>query len=804
MNKFIEVYLAAPVPGKFTYEVPKELSLQLSYGKRVLVPFGPRKTTAYIINILHHYENKDFKIKKIISILDSKPVFTKNLQKLFEWMSNYYIYPTGLTIKSSLPSGINPQIIKKVEITPPGKDFLKRPTNKTICEILEKIKEKPLDEKFLLKQNIQHQSILNLQKKGLLQIIEVAPSSKTKEKFEKFLTRIKSQSAIKLTDKQLEVLEKIPFNELTAKKDITSKIKGSSTIINALKKKGLIQESEKRVFRDPLGEIVDKDIPPNLTPEQIKAVNTISEFTGKEFKRYLLHGVTGSGKTEVYLRLVQKALDLGKTAIVLVPEISLISQTERRFKARFGELTAVMHSNLTPGEKLDQWTKTISGEKRVVIGARSAIFAPTSNVGIIIVDEEHDQSYKQDLAPRYNGRDMAVVRSEIENCPVVLGSATPSMETYKNANTNRFEKIVLSKRANNQNLPKVIVYDLKDSSKDKGPYKFISYFLALKINKTLKNNNQVMLFLNRRGFSSFILCNLCGEAIKCSYCSVSMTYHKSTNSLVCHICGYKTPLPNTCPDCGNPDIVDLGVGTEKLESACNFLFPNSNTIRLDQDTTAKKGELVKKLKLIRDKKADIIIGTQMIAKGHDFPGITLVGIINADHGFNLPDFRAAERSFQLLSQVAGRAGRGEKEGLVVLQTYSPDHFSIKTAKTQNFTDFYKHEIEFRKSLFYPPFSKTALIKISGTDKIKADNLSKNCAKVLKDIKLSFASLATTQILGPAESPLFIAASRYRYQILLKSDKSSKLNFMIKEMKKKFASLSKDLRISIDIDPYSMM
>lgn len=798
MKRFIEVYLALPLFEIFTYEVPDHLVSEIEIGKRVLVPVGSRKITGYIKNIIEKPENQDFEIKKIYTILDSIPVLTENLIKFFNWISEYYIYPTGLTIKSALPSGINPDITTNIKITEKGIE------NLDSSEILGFFKNQEINEKQLEKLNIKKSQVNLLVNKGFLKKEIIVPDPKTKQKREKFLKRIKTDTIVKLTEKQMDILERIPFDDEIPKADISSKVKGALPVIKALVKKELVEETEKRVFRDPLGEAVSPDVPPVLNEEQEVAVKQVVPHVGKDFKRFLLYGVTGSGKTEVYLRLVQSALDLGKTAIVLVPEISLISQTERRFKARFGELTAVIHSGLSSGEKLDQWTQISSGQKRVVIGARSAIFAPADDVGIIIVDEEHEQSYKQDSPPRYNARDMAVVRSNLENCPVVLGSATPSVETWRNTETGKFEKLTLLKRANNSNLPEVSVYDLKKSKKDKGVYKFISYFLASEIHKTLEKKEQVLLFLNRRGFSSFILCNLCGESIKCKYCSVSMTYHKFDESLVCHVCGEKMPVPKTCPKCFNPDIVHLGTGTEKLEKACNFLFPEAVTIRLDQDTTSKKGFLIKKLKQIRKGEADIIIGTQMIAKGHDFPGITLVGIINADNGFNFPDFRAGERSFQLLSQVSGRAGRGQKKGKVIMQTYNPDHFSIQTAKTQNFVNFYNKEIGFRKSLSYPPFSKTALVKISGTEKNRTKDLAQKCRNEISRLKTTDSNFRDVMILGPAEAPLFIAASRFRYQILLKSGSSRRLIELIKQMKRKFSSLSKGLRISIDIDPYSMM
>ncbi len=804
MNMFIETYVELPVYETFIYSVPKELEEKISVGKRALVPFGKRKLTAYIINISDIMPDTGFEIKEIISVEDKIALFSKKLLSFFEWISSYYIYPPGLVIKSALPSGINPNIVRNIKITPEGQKNILHEKSTLFLNLLKTIELNPRNEKELSDAGFSNKDIYALEKKGFVEITDSKTICRTKEKFEKFIERTQKPGTLKLTEKQVSILKLIPAGETILKKDISSKIINSSSTIKSLVKKGLLKEIYKKVSRAPLGETVVPDNPPELTDEQLFAVKKISGAMDNSFKRYLLFGITGSGKTEVYLGLAQKALNMNKTALVLVPEISLISQTEARFKARFPDNTAVIHSGLSHGEKLDQWMLIVSGERKVVIGARSAIFAPLENIGIIIVDEEHDQSYKQDSSPGYNARDMAVVRAQIENCPVVLGSATPSLETWTNAVSGKFEKLSLKKRANNSSLPEVFIHDLKKSAKDKGVYKLISYSLALEINKTISKNEQVLLFLNKRGFSSFLLCNVCGEAIKCSFCSVTKTYHKADESLVCHICGNRAGLPEVCPGCLNPQLVHLGAGTEKIEKACNFLFPKAKTIRLDQDTTRKKGELLKKLRMIRDKKADIIIGTQMIAKGHDFPDITLVGVINADMGFNLPDFRAAEKTFQVLSQVAGRAGRGEKKGSVIMQTYNPEHFSIQTARTQNFENFYKREIVFRKSLFYPPFSKTALIKISGESEEKTRKLSGECKNKLMQIINEKKEFKKIIVMGPAKSPLYKAASRFRFQILLKSEKSIFLNYVLKELKKKLPKLKKSIRISFDIDPYSMM
>jgi len=793
---YIDVYLALPLPQVFTYRVPDFLEEEISFGKRVVVPFGRNKASAYIKKIKDSSPRSDFEIKDIISVEDKIPIFNEIVFELCIWIADYYIYPPGLSIKSVLPSGINPTISKYMEITEHGEAYLKGKEP----QLYDLLQDGPVREKDVFDLGYIEKDIIFFKQKNFISVYYFHEKAEVKEKFEKFIYRLNLESNNVLTEKQSRILSLVPYNKAIALKDLSSIEKGVSQVIKSLLKKGLVEEIEKRVFRTPLGEYVSKDTPPKLNEEQERAVKTISPYIGKEFRRYLLFGVTGSGKTEVYLRLVEKAISEGKSAIVLVPEIALVSQTEKRFRARFGENIAVLHSHLSAGEKLDQWHQIILGDKKIIIGARSAIFAPVENTGIIIVDEEHDTSYKQDTAPRYNARDMAIVRASMEKCPVILGSATPSMESWHNVETGKFEILKLMNRVNKSSLPEVTIVDLKEKDSSRNIYKYISYYMSLEIGKRLKKNEQVLLFLNRRGYSNFVLCNTCGEAVKCQYCSVSMTLHMNENILVCHMCGFTISKPDICPSCQSPELAWLGAGTEKIEKACGFLFPQARVIRIDQDTTSRKGELIKKLKSIQTGEAEIIIGTQMIAKGHDFPNITLVGIINADIGFNFPDFRAGERSFQLLSQVAGRAGRGEKEGKVILQTFNPDHFTIQTAKNQDYERFYKKEASFRKALFYPPFSKAALIKISGEDE---DKTKKFAEKFLNCIRQNREIVKNLQILGPAKAPLFKVALRFRFQILMKGKSQNDLNKVIKKVRSE-ESPPKGIRVSIDMDPYSMM
>ena len=492
---------------------------------------------------------------------------------------------------------------------------------------------------------------------------------------------------IRLSQKRKDILSILAEKKEVSLSSLKKEVPTAPRLVKLLVKAGYLTTREKKVFRDPFGDTVDPDIPPELTEEQSRVVNQVKENFHKGFNRYLLSGITGSGKTEVYMRLVTEAVNRKLGAIVLVPEISLISQTERRFRARFGNTIAVLHSGLSRGELLDQWHKIAKGDVSVVIGARSAIFAPVKNPGMIIVDEEHDTSYKQENGLRYNARDIAVVRAQQNNISVILGSATPSIQSYFNTCQGRFKELTLKKRVNRQALPAITLVDLKKYKDYRGKDKLITPVLSKEISACLTRGEQILIFLNRRGFATFPVCEACGETIKCRFCDITMTLHKDGNAFRCHLCGFSSSASMRCPHCKSPNIKPLGFGTERIESLLKTMFPHARITRLDQDTGGKKGATVQILKKVKNHTVDIIVGTQMLAKGHDFPSITLVGVICADLSLNFPDFRAGERTFQLLAQVAGRAGRGTKPGKVIMQTYNPDHFSIEASRNQDFVQF---------------------------------------------------------------------------------------------------------------------
>jgi primosomal protein N' (replication factor Y) len=581
----------------------------------------------------------------------------------------------------------------------------------------------------------------------------------------------------------------------------------AAALVRKMAEDGYIAITQKRVYRDPLGEPIQSKAPPTLTGEQKKAVETIGRAVGRGFKTFLLAGVTGSGKTEVYLRLAQTTLEQDLAVLILVPEISLISQMERRFRSRFGDRVAVLHSGLSAGEKLDQWQKIMNRKFEIAIGARSAVFAPFERIGLIIVDEEHDTSYKQEGDLRYNARDIAVVRARQHNTVALLGSATPSIQSFHNTMEGKYHLVNLTKRVEKQRLPEITIVDLCQSRDQKGWRRYFSKELLSALRETMTRNEQAIMFLNRRGFANFPVCASCGKAIQCKNCDITLTFHQKSNAYKCHYCGFAIPSSSPCPSCASTSIHHLGVGTEKIESTLKELFPDKTVQRMDRDTTIRKGAMIDMLKGLKNREIDILVGTQMVTKGHDFPGITLVGIICADLSLSFPDFRAGERTFQLLAQVAGRAGRGKTPGRVILQTYTPDHFSIQCARHQDFHEFYHKEIGSRKALDYPPFSRMVQFKISSRDRSKGSRQAEKMGHLAREIILANASFRKTiQVFGPLESPLPRIATRYRWQMLFKGLHLSHLRNFIQQLL--FESQTdrprRDVTVAVDVDPFFMM
>lgn len=733
----------------FDYNIPETMVYKAMVGSRVFVQFGNRKQLeeGFIIGIK---ESSEFKLKSIEKIVNENGL-TEEKVELAKWMARRYFCNISECIKLMLPPGTTTKIIEN------------------------RIKEK--NENFV--------TIIDE---------EVVESDIEEDKFK--------------SAKQVRILKFLLDNGETNLADLLLFTDTTRDAVKALEKKNYITIEKKHVERNPFFHKVERQSKKlEFTEEQQNAYNEISDKMDKnKYEEYLIYGVTGSGKTEIYLQLIEKALNNNKTSIMLVPEISLTPQTVDRFIARFGEENiAVLHSKLSIGERFDQWNKIKSGQAKIVIGARSAIFAPVQNLGIIIIDEEHDSSYKSESTPRYNAKDVARYLCYESNIPLVLGSATPDTGSLYRTIKKQSVLLRLNKRANNAKLPEIEVVDLREelSKKNKS---MLSEKLQESIKENLENKKQTILFLNRRGFSTFVMCRDCGYTAKCKNCDITLTYHKSTNKLKCHYCGYETKVITKCPECGSENIRYFGTGTQKLESEINTLFPEAKTIRMDVDTVTKKNSHEKILTDFKENKADILIGTQMVVKGHHFPNVTLVGVIAADGSLNMNDYRANEITFQILTQVAGRAGRGEEAGKVIIQTYNPDSFTIECVKQQNEEMFYNTEMRLRKQLKYPPFCDIIVIGVSSKDEQITMKVAQSLHKYLKD-RVENENIGI-MLYKALPAPIDKIKNKYRWRILIKCKFGEDIidlmnNTMDKAQTIKYCK-NGDANISIDVNPTNMI
>jgi primosomal protein N' (replication factor Y) len=730
---------------EFDYLIPTELEGVVEVGARVKVPFARRQLLGCVTGLLEHSPHPN--LRPIIKTIGRQSHVTPKILELARWMGEYYCCPPETALKTVLP------------------------------EAVRKEKEGWREQLF----------------------VRALPAPEIKPK---------------LSKRQQEILEAVCGAKESSLRDLLRQTGATAPTLRRLEDKGLIQIASQISERDPYArEIILPTEPLALNADQQRAVSEItaaSEAGGGADKPkpvFLLHGVTGSGKTEVYLQAIAHALRLGRGAIVLVPEISLTPQTVERFKARFSAggartMVAVLHSHLSAGERHDQWHKIRQGRARIVIGARSAVFAPVDPLGLIIVDEEHEQTYKQEEAPRYQARDVAVVRGRMEGAVVVLGSATPSMESYFNARKGKYRLLEMPIRADDKKMPIVRVVDMRQAARqEKGPPMF-SPRLKEAILQRLERKEQTLLFLNRRGFATSLQCPLCGYVAECPNCSLALTYHRQAGRLKCHICAHDVPAPAACPNpkCRNPAIRFAGMGTEKVEATLAKLFPRARVQRMDSDALKRKEDYRRILGDFRTGKTDILVGTQMIAKGLHFPNVTLVGIIYADLGLHIPDFRAGERTFQLLTQVAGRAGRGDVEGEVVVQAFTPFHPAIQYARRHDFAGFYEQEIEFRQQLMYPPVSRMALVLLKGRNEEK---VKLSAAHLKQEIEKQAAGVGDLIIAGPAPAPLARAETMYRYLIFLRTRHITKLSATLAGVCAA-VSLPEDVHLMIDIDPVNLL
>ncbi|MFE8699022.1 primosomal protein N' [Cytobacillus sp. FJAT-54145] len=795
------------VPAKqtdraFDYRIPEQLKHVIQPGMRVVVPFGPRKIQGFVVGIK---EKSDFdKLKSIVEPMDLSPVLNHELLQLGDWLTEQTLCYKISAFQVMLPAALKAKYDKKIRLA-----------NGYDVEIL------PLELQDLFCRN---ETILwaDAVEKGILPLLQREASRGTVEVVYEVKERVKKKKLkhvfSKLTGNELsQAIQQLPANAAKQKevieyfierpepvelREILSALEISSATIKGLVQKGILGEKDMEVYRDPFAHReFQRTEPFPLTNEQEKAIGPILDsIEEKKQHVFLLYGVTGSGKTEVYLQSIQRVLQEGKEAIFLIPEISLTPQMVKRFKGRFGDQVAVLHSGLSTGEKYDEWRKIQRKEVKVVVGARSAIYAPFENIGIIIIDEEHETSYKQEENPRYHARDVAIERGRYHKCPVILGSATPSLETFARAQKSVYGLLTLSKRMNDQQLPTVQIIDMREELRE-GNRSMFSRFLLDKLKDRLEKKQQTVLFLNKRGHSSFIMCRDCGYVVNCPHCDISLTYHRFSQQMKCHYCGYEDSVPTTCPECNSEHIRYFGTGTQKVEEELGKILPEARVIRMDVDTTSRKGAHEKLLNEFEQGKADILLGTQMIAKGLDFPNITLVGVLSADTMLHLPDFRSSEKTFQLLTQVSGRAGRHELPGEVVIQTYTPEHYSIELAGEQDYDRFYDREMMIRKLHQYPPFYYISLITVSHENLMKVVSVTEKITHFISS-KLSKDSI----VLGPVASSIPRINNRYRYQCLIKYKREPRLGEAIKTVLDQYQQEinTNGLQISVDVNPYILM
>jgi primosomal protein N' (replication factor Y) (superfamily II helicase) len=779
------VTLELALRKEFDYLIPPELIQDVEVGSRVQVPLGARKVLGCVTALAE--ESARTRLKPILKVIGAEALVTAKVLRLARWMGDYYCCAPEVALKAVLPDAVRHEqagwrellYVRALSFSGELPKLPKR--QKEVWNIIEERRELPLTELVDLAATTAA-TVRRLEDRGL-----VAISAQISERDPYAHELILPTQPLALNPGQANALQAIlkamdePSSGTLAERRETTPVANET----ASDHQALLALSQ-RLSSTP-------------SPAAMESPRKTSSV-------FLLHGVTGSGKTEVYLQAIAHALEQGKGAIVLVPEISLTPQTVERFKARFSSgpqqtLVAVLHSHLSAGERHDEWHKIRQGRARIVIGARSAIFAPVDPLGLVIVDEEHEHTYKQEEAPRYHARDVAIVRGQMEGATVVLGSATPSMESFYNCSKGKYVLLELLIRADDKKLPLVRIVDMRQTLRRGKVIPIFSPQLKEAIAQRLERKEQVILFLNRRGFSTSLQCPNCGYVAGCPNCSVSLTYHRQDQKLACHICGFTEGVPAACPNpnCRNPEIRYSGLGTQKVEDTLSRLFPHARTVRMDSDALKRKDDFRRILGDFRTGKIDILLGTQMIAKGLHFPNVTLVGIIYADLALHQPDFRAGERTFQLLTQVSGRAGRGDIEGEVFVQAFTPFHPAIQYARRHDFAGFYEQELEFREQLRYPPFSRIALITLKGRNEEKVRFSAEHLKRELEKLMVDFPD---HKLAGPAPAPLLRAQTYYRYQIMLRVQRMTALSRKLAQMTQS-VTLPDDVTLTVDIDPVDL-
>ena len=812
---FIEVAVVLPVIGTYYYQVPEEFEERVEVGRQVLVPFGRRRLTGYILGTKKQLPaSVEVAIRDVLEVSTEECHFSESHLPFYRWLSNYYLAPLGEVIQSVLPRGTSTRTRRTASISEAGLLALRGSNlDEKETAVLSLLQEHPaLTLRQIRKRLPEHKAekiCRRLGRRGLILWEDELQEARIKPRFLKMVTASHDLDLANLEEqelkaKEIEILALLNEGPLLLK-DLKGQIENGYYWIRKMEDRGLVTVGAEEVYRDPTGAVELEASPPlKLSIDQEQAIQTICQaLQQRSFTSFLLHGVTGSGKTEVYLIAAAEAMRLGQQSLVLVPEIGLTAQMEELFRQRFQSRVAILHSGLGSGERRDEWVRVRRGEVDVVVGARSALFAPMDRLGLIVVDEEHDSSYKQERGLRYHGRDAAVMRAKMEGAVVVMGSATPALSSYHNALQGKFHLLSLPHRIDYRSLPKVSVIDMKHQRQGD----LISHPLRQALAHTLAEGRQALLLINRRGYANFLLCRNCGHVSHCRNCAVSLTWHQAGEKLRCHLCGLAMAVPPECPQCDGKTLKPFGFGTQRVEAEVKRLLPEARVDRMDRDTTRSKQAHRKLLNDVRRGRTDILVGTQMIAKGHDFPNITLVGVVSADIALQWPDFRAAESTFQVLTQVAGRAGRGESPGNVLVQTYNPGHYSIHFAKSHDYLGFFNEEMNFRQELGYPPYRRLILFQLAGNVEERTQEAAQVLAAKCRKICRKRSELSQElEILGPVSAPLGKVKGKYRWQLLLKSRRSAPLLDVGRRLVNWGYGEFKGFGVSLiaDVDPISLI
>ena len=802
--QYCDVSLPVPVDQLFTYALPETLRHRVQPGSRLIVPFGPRKLTGVILRC--HDDPPPMATREALRLIDAAPVLDSELLALGRWIAAYYCAPLGDVLRGMLPLAAELRHGKIWSLTDAGCDaarqlLLDSSPDDPVAQVLRMLVKRPLSALYLAKAlPLADKAVKSLARKGFI-VVEQVETERDPLRAPADRLRVELAGAaaadLKLNKPERELrafLELHPGSHNL--KDLEGTVRNASPAARSLARKGLVT-LQPETMAMPAGPVRVRH---RLNAAQQAAYDQIAAaIAEKRYQTFLLHGVTGSGKTEVYLNAIEAVLAGERSALLLVPEIALTPAMAGQFFARFGDRVAILHSALTDVERSEQWRRIRSGAASVVVGTRSGVFAPVRNLGLIVVDEEHDGSYKQEETPRYNGRDVAIVRAQAAGACVVLGSATPSLESRYNAEREKYTLIELPGRIEERPMPTVELIDMRQEFLETRQQATFSRKLLEAIGARLENGEQTIVLLNRRGFSSFVACRSCGERVNCANCSLTLTYHKRDRRLLCHYCGYAEKVPSVCPKCQSEHIYFLGMGSEKVEEELHRAFPAARIARLDRDTVTGKRQYETILNEFREGNYDVLVGTQMIAKGHDIPNVTLVGVVSADIGLGMPDFRAAERTFQLLTQVAGRAGRGNVPGIVLIQTINPDHYAVRMAAAQDYPAFYQKELHFRRMMLYPPFSAMANVLVRAEKKEMAMRMSSELGLLL------MPPPEKLRIMGPAEAPVPRLKNEYRYQFLVKAASRKALNELLQgirayALEHKWGATA----LVIDVDPLTLM